>query len=97
VEHVTVDQQKLTLIACKDSPIAQRTFAGDRNEMAGLQGAARRLRESITLMRRLWTEERVTFKGKVLLHSGSHDLRPPGEAGADMDRSLGPDRSGDGR
>ena len=70
--------------------------AGDRHQMAGLQGAAGPAARGDRLMRRLWTEDRVTFEGQYYRTRGATIYDRPA-TGADLDRRLGPDRGGDGR
>ena len=48
-----------------------------------------RLREADQLIRKLWTEERVTFEGAVLPDREGDDLRQAGQAGADLCRRGG--------
>ena len=45
-------------------------------EWPGAKERRQRLREAIELMRRLWTEERVTFEGELLPHRTRDGLRP---------------------
>ena len=61
-------------------------------EWPGAKERRLRLREAIELMRRLWTEERVTFEGEYYRTEKRDDLRPARRAGADLRRRLGPAR-----
>ena len=78
---------------------AQRGAPGHRLAGAARSGSPGSRRRS-TLIRELWTGERVTFEGDVLPHRQRHDLRQAGRSGADLHRCLrsggdpagGPDR-----
>ena len=50
-----------------------------------------RMRESVRLMRELWSGERVTFEGDYYKTDQRDGLRPPGDAGADLRRRRRPD------
>ena len=53
-----------------------------------------RLAEAVALIRRLWTEERVTFEGKYYRTLQRDDLRPARAAGADLHRGRRPQGGG---
>ncbi len=80
----------------RDRRVAQRS-AGDRHEMAGLQGAAGPAARVDRLDPAAVDRGTRHIRGPVLPHPGGDDLRPPGEAGADLDRRIGSDRGGHGR
>ncbi len=56
-----------------------------------------RLAEAIDLMRRLWTDDRVTYEGEILPDEERDDLRSARRAGAGVHRRLGPARGEAGR
>ncbi len=56
-----------------------------------------RLRESIALDPAAVDRGTRHVRGPVLPNPGGNDLRPPGEAGADLDRRIRSDRGGHGR
>ena len=56
-----------------------------------------RLKEAVTLIQQLWTEERVTFEGTFYRTEHGHHLRQARAAGADLHRRLRPGRDPAGR
>ena len=62
--------------------------ASDRQRLAGCEGTALAAAESIELMRRLWTEERVTFAGDYYRTERATVYDRPTEAGPRLRRRL---------
>ena len=56
-----------------------------------------RLKEAVTLIRELWTGERVIVRGHLLPHGQGHHLRPARGPGADLHRRLRAGRDQVGR
>ena len=76
--------------AMNETPVTGGDFPGRKERRL-------RLAEAIELIRRLWSEERVDFEGRLVSHREGHDLRPAGRARADLRGRLRPARGEAGR
>src|SRR5580704_17180125 len=83
-------------VMCPDRVVLGVGTGESLNEVAGLQGAAGPPARVDRLDPAAVDRGARHVRRPVLPHPGGDDLRPPGKAGADLDRRIGPDCGGHG-